>query len=72
MHHAREVMVGQLALAQNLATRSGDLVIVFHRASADADGPEQLTIVDDRQASRKSDEAAIGVLDAIKRLCSMP
>src|SRR6266508_2927167 len=60
-------MIGELALAQDVAAGGGDLVIVFHRAPANPDGSEQLAILDDRQAAGKGNETAIRVLDAVER-----
>src|SRR5215471_5645078 len=52
MHHAGEGMVGERALAQHLAARGRNLVVVLHRAAADADCSEQYAVLDDRQNSR--------------------
>src|SRR5262249_30913225 len=52
MHHAGEGMVGERALAQHLAARGRNLVVVLYRAAADADCSEQYAVLDDRQNSR--------------------
>ena len=46
MHHAGEGVVGERALAQHLAARGGDLVVVLYRASAYADCSEQYAVLD--------------------------
>jgi hypothetical protein len=68
MHHAGEGMVGERALAQHLAARGRNLVVVLHRAAADADCSEQYAVLDDRQSAGKGDEAAIRNLNAVQRL----
>ena len=50
VHHAGEGMVGEGALTQHLAAGGRNLVVVLHRAAADADCSELDAVLDDRQS----------------------
>ena len=71
MHHAGEGMILDGARPQHLAARFGDLVIVLHRAAADADRANQLAILEDRQSAGEGDQALIGELDAVERISGL-
>ena len=53
------------ALAQDPATRLQILLIILHRAVTQADGAEQLAMLDDEQSS------VIGMLHGIQRLSGL-
>ena len=65
-------MRGQGGDADGFGPGGRDQMIVFHRTAADANGPDQYAVgIDDRHAAGKSDQAAIGMLDAIERTAGL-